>query len=99
MKRILVLCLLSMTCLITTSNGSAAEITGNLNLLLGQKMLPESDWNVEGLADWSKQVEIGIMFDFRGKTWPVNIAVDLLSSKKTETISGTDVDGKTSEFA
>jgi opacity protein-like surface antigen len=77
----------------------AAEVKGNLNLIVGQKLLPESDWKEEGFGDWSKQTEAGIMFDIGGKSWPVNIAVDLLGSKKTVTFDGIDIDGKTSEFA
>ncbi len=99
MKRTVMVCMLIASCVLVGSKARAAEVTGNLNLLLGEKILSERDWTTEGGADWSKQFEAGIMFDIREKSWPVNIALDLLSSKKTVTIHGRDVDGKTSEFA
>src|SRR6478752_680083 len=99
MKRVLVAGLIGCLCALGVSKVHAAEVSGNLNVLVGQKLLPPSDWKVDGAGDWSKQTELGLMFDIRPKAWPVNIAFDILASKKTESISGTDVDGKTSEFA
>jgi len=99
MKRSVILCLLFAGCLIIGSQARAVDVTGNLNLIIGQKLLPESDWKMEGIGDLSKQTEFGVLFDIRGKEWPINIAVDLLSSKKTIEIAGIDVDGKTSELA
>jgi len=99
MKRIVMVSVFIVSSLLLASRARAADVTGNLNLLVGEKILSESDWKTDGGPDWSKQGEIGIMFDIRAKSWPVNIAVDVLGSQKTETVNGNDVDGKTSEFA
>jgi opacity protein-like surface antigen len=80
---------------------AASTITGNLNLLLGQKLLSESDWKngSSGGVDLSEQGEVGILFDFRALNWPVNIAVDYLASEAEESSGGIDFGGKTTEFA
>ncbi len=68
-------------------------LTGNANFSLGQKFL-NSDWN-NGGTDLRDQFEFGALFDMRPKTWPINLAVDLLGS----TIKDNGVTGSTSEFA
>jgi hypothetical protein len=45
--------------------------TGNINAFLGAKALNNDDWSPA-----EDQGEIGIKFDFRPKSWPVNIAID-----------------------
>lgn len=57
----------------------AFAATGNVNLFLGQKSLDSSDWN----APYDDQGEFGVLFDFRGESWPLSIAVDLLGSART----------------
>ncbi len=49
--------------------------TGNINAFIGAKSMDEDDW--EPVED---QVEIGVMFDFQQDSWPVAIAVDIMSS-------------------
>ena len=49
--------------------------SGNINLFLGSKGLSEQDW----LA--SSHGETGILLDFGRTGWPVNIAIDMLSSR------------------
>jgi opacity protein-like surface antigen len=68
-------------------------VTGNVNLLIGQKTLDKDDWE-----PLDKQAEIGVMFDIGGKDWPVNFALDMLVSADEETISGVDVDASTAEL-
>jgi opacity protein-like surface antigen len=71
----------------------ADDITGNVNLLIGQKTLNKSDWE-----PLDKQTEVGVMFDIGGKDWPVNFALDMLVSSDSETISGVNVDAATAEL-
>ena len=77
----------------------AQEWTGNVNALLGAKTLDRADW--EPLED---QTEIGVLLDFKKKTWPVSIAIDFLQSEANETISdpvtglGLGIDAETTEI-
>lgn len=67
--------------------------TGNVNLTLGGKYLESGDWDpVEN------QTELGVSFDFRERSWPVNLLVQYLGSSADETLHGVDVKGQTSEF-
>jgi opacity protein-like surface antigen len=49
--------------------------TGNLNFMLGAKVLEEDDWDPV-----DRQSELGILIDFKQLDWPVSIAIDLLTS-------------------
>lgn len=71
----------------------AGNFTGNVNVFLGQKQLDDDDW---GRLD--DQDELGLLFDFAQKSWPINIAIDLLGSRESASYAGYDVDGKTTEF-
>lgn len=54
--------------------------SGNLNALLGFKAMEKNDWdpvNVQG--------EGGFLLDFKGKDWPISIALDFLSSYAEDT--------------
>jgi len=80
-------------CSAALSAERVAEWTGNVNIFLGHKRLDNNDWEpVE------EQDEIGIEVDFAKKQWPVNIAVDFMSSKDNKTISGVNREGETDEF-
>lgn len=68
--------------------------TGNINAFLGTKQLDKDDW--EPLEE---QSEFGVMVDFKKTNWPVSIAIDFLSSSDDTTISGINLEGKTTEFA
>ena len=57
-----------------------AFAAGNMNFFLGAKALDENDW--EPIDSHS---EFGIMLDFGGEEWPVNLAVDLMVSSTEET--------------
>lgn len=58
-----------------------AMAAGNVNVFLGGKFLDENDWEpVE------KQLEGGLLVDFGGTNWPVNLAVDLLYSSGEDSI-------------
>jgi len=49
--------------------------TGNINFLIGQKWLDETDWE-----PLDEQFELGLQYDFRPVEWPVNLAIDVLYS-------------------
>lgn len=56
--------------------------TGNVNGFLGAKILDEDDW-----APVDEHIEAGVLIDFRQKSWPISIAIDLLSSYDEEDVS------------
>jgi hypothetical protein len=57
-----------------------ADWTGNLNFLLGAKILEEDDW-----YPVDEQSEFGVLIDFRQHEWPISIAVDFLASYDART--------------
>ncbi len=57
------------------ANAGAAEWSGNVNGLVGIKMLDDSDW-----GDFDDQTEIGIMADFGMDSWPLSLSANLLYS-------------------
>ena len=72
---------------------SAQDWTGNVNGFVGSKSLDSGDWKpVES------QSEFGILIDFKKDSWPVSVAVDLLTSEDTGTFAGVKVKGETTEF-
>ncbi len=89
MKRALLCLLLFVLALSFTPDFSYAAngITGNVNLLMGQKFLSKGDW-----APFDKQTEYGIDVDFGGTSWPVYIDAAYLSSSKNKGMSGYDTD-------
>jgi opacity protein-like surface antigen len=71
---ILVLALvLSLFCASVVS--AQDEWTGNINAFLGRKTLDKDDWKPA-----EEQGEFGVEFDFRQKSWPISIAIDLLGA-------------------
>lgn len=92
-KHLIVLAAMAALAVGVSALPAAAASTGNVNILLGQKTLDDNDWE-----PIEKQPAFGILVDFRMEDWPVNIAVDLLGSKDDDTISGTDVEGSTTEI-
>lgn len=71
----------------------AQKWSGNINALLGAKMLDEDDW--EPTED---QAEVGILVDFKKDTWPVSIAIDYLQSEEDATMLGVGLHGETTEL-
>ena len=71
-----------------------AQAGGNINLLVGQKELDESYSDTE---DIQEQDMIGLMMDWGGEGWPVNIALDIISSSNDSNDNefNIDVDGST----
>lgn len=97
MKR---LCALVFTvCLISICPAqifAANDMTGNVNLSLGIKVLDNGDW--DPVED---QGEIGIDVDFRNRSWPINLVIALFASgveEDDDIIEGYDAEGTTSEF-
>ena len=70
-----------------------SDWTGSASFLIGQKLLDDDDW---GPVD--EQVELGAMFNFRQRSWPVNIAFDILYSWDDDDVGLTEVDGNTLEL-
>ncbi|HXN07210.1 MAG TPA: outer membrane beta-barrel protein [Nitrospiria bacterium] len=68
--------------------------TGNVNLFLGSKALNTNDW-----SPVETQGEVAVEWDFRERSWPINILLGLRSSDKTTSQGGIDFEGKTSEFS
>ena len=75
------------------SSSDPSAWTGNLNLFFGFKYLDEIEW-----APTDDQVEYGIEFDFRRRTWPISIAVDFLYGSDDGEAQGTKFESKTSEL-
>ena len=69
----------------------AGEWTGDMNFLLGQKVVNKTDWEpVEN------QDEFGVELSWGKRSWPIQIATDILGSYKEDRDAG--IKGKTSEF-
>jgi len=84
------------------SNSNPDDWTGNIDFFLGAKALDEDDW--EPVDEHS---EVGLLLDFKQKSWPVSIAVDYLYSwdddEESSYVPGYglvnfDADGSTSEL-
>jgi len=93
LKRALSFLILFVFALCVTPDFSyAADLfDGNINFLIGQKILNESDWE-----PYDSQTEYGVNLNFRpttcGTTWPVYVEVAYLSSSDDQEISGYDFD-------
>ncbi len=67
--------------------------TGNLNGLMGLKLMDKEDWPLI-----HKQTAMKVMLDFRQASWPIHVAVDFLYSSSKKAFLQ-DVDGElTSDF-
>jgi hypothetical protein len=75
MKTQILSLLLASTLLFAGSAHAAEGWSGNVNLLLGAKSLDDRDWFAY------QQGEAGVLLDFGGPGWPVNIAIDVLGSR------------------
>ncbi len=84
--------LLVFLLLIAPASASADEFYGNFNLLLGQKMMDEDDWDPVDLHDAA-----GIEATWGGSEWPFHIATDVYYSTDEEDNSSLDADVTTIE--
>lgn len=89
MKRTLALLILLFVAVCLTPNFSHAAdgFTGNINFLIGKKVLNENDW-----TPYDSQTEYGVGLDVGGATWPVHVEVAYLSASDDQDISGYDPD-------
>ncbi len=71
-----------------------ADLTGNVNVFLGAKGLDENDW-----APVDDQGEMAIEFDFRERTWPLNLVIGLRGAHDEEGVGGGDIESSTSELS
>lgn len=65
----------------------------DVNVFLGLKNLDEDDW-----APVDEHREFGIEIDFKQHNSPVNITIGYLRSSDDDTITGINIEGKTSEL-
>lgn len=61
--------------LVSPAMSQAAEWSGNVNAVLGLKMLDDSDW-----GDFDDQTEMGVMADFGMDSWPISMSANLTYS-------------------
>ena len=94
MKRVTLL-LAAMILVLSFSCVAFAEEdwTGNVNFFVGSKSMEETDW-----APVEDQGEFGIELDFGKKSWPFNIAIDIMSSSKEEEFGALTLKGETHEL-
>lgn len=72
---------------------SQAQMEYEVNFVLGEKMLDESDWEpLEG------QAALAVCSTFGKADWPVMIALDLLVSADSMDVAGIDLTAGTTEF-
>ena len=92
MKKLIVLIIICF--IVSIADWGVCQLwTNNINVELGIKEL-EGDWDPV-----DSQIEYGVLLDFRQKTWPVNIAVDILHSKdEKKYYPNTTIEGKTLEL-
>lgn len=74
MKKI-IYALLMLVFFITPAIAAAEGWSGNVNGLLGLKLLDDSDW-----GDFDDQTEIGVMADFGMDSWPLRMSANFLYS-------------------
>jgi hypothetical protein len=84
-----------MFAIVVVPSSSYAETTGNVNFVLGLKMLDEDDW-----APVEDQGELGALISWGKEGWPVHIAIDILGTSATEEnlFFLADVEGSTFEL-
>jgi len=71
----------------------ADEFTGNVNFLIGQKMLKSSDW-----APLEDQFAFGAEMSWGMSEWPVYVATDVIgSSDEMDITGGLTLEARTSE--
>ncbi len=66
-----------------------SDLTWSASFLIGQKFLDDGDW-----FELDEQVEVGVLLNLGKRSWPVNIAFDILYSWD----DFNDVDGDTLEL-
>ena len=71
-----------------------AESKGEVNFILGKKMLDQADW--EPVED---QGEFGAEVTWGGSDWPIAFATDIVASSHGGDLSFFQVEGQTSELA
>lgn len=76
-----------------SSTVHAEEWTGNIIGLLGIKSLDDKDW-----PQLDNQLELGVLFDLKQKSWPISIALDARISSDSNTVNLTETTASTFEF-
>jgi opacity protein-like surface antigen len=90
MKYLIVL----LTCFSAMAGAQSEYSTsGNLTVIAGQKSL-EDRWGA-----YDSQITTGVMFDIKGRDWPISLVVDHIGSADEHTQNGEDILAVTSELA
>lgn len=76
------------------ANAEESPWTGNLNFFLGSKALDTNDW-----SPVESQGEVALEWDFRKRSWPINVLFGLRYSDKTASQGAFNFEGKTTEFS
>ncbi len=63
----------------TPAIARATDWSGNVNVVVGLKMLEDSDW-----GDFDNQTEIGVMADFGDDSWPLSLCANLIYSSDSK---------------
>lgn len=80
-------------CGVAGARAEEVRPTGNIHLLLTQKMLEEDDW-----SPLDTQTGFGVMADFKMSSWPVAVAVGFQTTSDDDVLFGADIDGTTDEL-
>lgn len=94
----------ALPALAQTEPAAAPAANTHINLIVGQKMLDDADWNKEfkaaGLPNLSSQTSFGIETTYGPKAWPVSFATDVLysSASAKSPALGRTVTGNTLEL-
>lgn len=80
-------------CAVAGAGAAEDRPTGNVHLLLTQKMLEEDDW-----SPLDTQTGFGVMADFKMSSWPIAIAVGYQSTSDDDNLFGAEMDGTTDEI-
>lgn len=75
MKKIISISLMLLF-VVTPTFAMATNWSGNINALIGVKMLNDGDW-----GDFDDQIEVGIIADFGMDSWPLRLSANLIYSR------------------
>jgi hypothetical protein len=94
-----VILVLVVTAAVVASPQAWARYEGNLNFMIGQKWLKESEW-----SPVDQQPELGVLFAFAPERSPIYFAIDALYSRDTQTMDtslygAVEVEGTTQEYS
>ncbi|MCK4666198.1 hypothetical protein KAU33_05590 [Candidatus Dependentiae bacterium] len=88
-----VLLMFNFGCATIVLGSEGSKFTGNINVFLGSKALPDPAWKpVES------QNEQGFNLNFKMSNWPISVQLEYLQSSKKGELYGIDFEGSTQEL-